>query len=115
MTDRRGTDSSTGKRISRRDFLSGAAAVTGAFTVVPRHVLGRAGHTPPSEMVNVAVIGTGGQGLHNIRALFGQADAQVIAICDVNEESDYSRFYYRGTAGRGPQSRRRAQDLRVIH
>jgi predicted dehydrogenase len=25
-----------------------------------------------------------------------------MAICDVNEESDYSRFYYRGTAGRKP-------------
>jgi predicted dehydrogenase len=96
------TEKSTTTRISRRDFLGGAVAASTAFTVVPRYVLGGAGHTPPSEKVNIAVIGTGGQGLHNIRALFGQADAQIIAVCDVNEESDYSRFYYKGTAGRGP-------------
>jgi len=89
-------------RISRRDFIGGAIAASTAFTVVPRYVLGRAGYTPPSEKLNIAIIGTGGQGIHNIKALFGQADAQVMAICDVNEESDYSRFYYGGTAGRRP-------------
>ena len=96
------TDESRTPVISRRDFVGRAVGAATAFAVVPRYVLGGAGRTPPSEMVNIAVIGTGGQGLHNIRALFGQADAQIIAICDVNEESDYSRFYYRGTAGRGP-------------
>jgi len=102
MTSHNKTDKSKTTRISRRDFIGGAVAASTAFTVVPRHVLGRSGHTPPSEMVNIAIIGTGGQGLHNMRALLGQADARIIAICDVNEESDYSRFYYRGTAGRGP-------------
>jgi predicted dehydrogenase len=52
--------------------------------------------------VNVAIIGTGGQGIQNIKALFGHSDVQVMAISDVNEESDYSRFYYGGTAGRKP-------------
>jgi predicted dehydrogenase len=37
-----------------------------------------------------------------MKALFGQQDARIISICDVNEQSDYSRFYYGGTAGRGP-------------
>lgn len=89
-------------RVSRRSFMRGAAGAVAGFVAVPRHVLGGSGYAPPSEKLNIAIIGTGGQGLHNIRALFGQPDAQIIAICDVNEESDYSRFYYRGTAGRGP-------------
>ena len=97
-----GTCNSKNQTLSRRSFLGGAAVVATAFTVVPRHVLGRAGYTPPSEKLNIAVIGAGGPGTHNMRALFRHADAQIIAICDVNEESDYSRFYYGGTAGRRP-------------
>jgi hypothetical protein len=65
-------------------------------------VLGSSGHTPPSEKLNVAIIGTGGQGTQNIKGLLGHADVQIMAICDVNEQSDYSRFYYGGTAGRKP-------------
>lgn len=95
------TEKSTNARISRRRFIGAAGAAAG-FVVVPRYVLGGSGQTPPSEKVNIAVIGAGGQGTHNIRALFGQPVARIIAICDVNEESDYSRFYYGGTAGRGP-------------
>ncbi|MHC4557159.1 MAG: Gfo/Idh/MocA family protein [Planctomycetota bacterium] len=89
-------------KISRRDFIGGAAATTVVFTVVPRYVLGRNGYTPPSEKLNIAVIGTGGQGKQNIQTLFGHSDAQVMAVCDVNEQADYSRFYYGGTAGRKP-------------
>jgi predicted dehydrogenase len=89
-------------KISRRDFLGGAVATTAAFTIVPRYVLGRSRHTPPSEKVNIAVIGTGGQGIVNIKGLLQHQDVQVMAICDVTEQADYSRFYYGGTAGRAP-------------
>ncbi|MHC4744902.1 MAG: Gfo/Idh/MocA family protein, partial [Planctomycetota bacterium] len=88
--------------ISRRNFLSRTAAATAGFTIVPRYVLGARGHTAPSEKLNVAIIGAGGQGKHNTRALLGLSDVQVSAICDVTEEADYSRFYYKGVAGRGP-------------
>ncbi|MGB2864400.1 MAG: Gfo/Idh/MocA family oxidoreductase [Sedimentisphaerales bacterium] len=89
-------------KISRRQFIGSAAATTAAFTVVPRYVLGGSGNTPPSEKLNIAIIGTGGQGTQNIKGLLGHADVQIIAICDVNEQSDYSRFYYGGVAGRKP-------------
>jgi len=89
-------------KISRRQFIGNFAAATAAFTVVPRYVLGRSGYTPPSEKLNVAIIGTGGQGTQNIKGLLRHADVQIIAICDVNEQSDYSRFYYGGVAGRKP-------------
>ncbi len=95
-------DKANNSRISRRGFMGRTAGAMAGFIVVPRYVLGGSGYAAPSEKVNIAIIGTGGQGLHNMRELFKQPDAQIMAICDVNEESDYSRFYYRGTAGRGP-------------
>lgn len=102
MKNRSKSTGSKNTKISRRNFISRAATATAAFTVVPRYALGGRGYTAPSEKLNIAVIGTGGQGKHNIRALLQHADVQVIAICDVTEEADYSRFYYGGTAGRGP-------------
>lgn len=82
--------------MTRRGLLGGAAAVA-AFTVVPRHVLGGQGNTPPSGKVNVAIIGTGGQGTVNMKQLFNEPDVRIAALCDINEESDYSAWYYGGT------------------
>ena len=96
------TARSKNNKISRRNFLGGAAAAAAAFTVLPRYVLGGAGHVAPSEKINIAVIGAGGQGKHNIKGLLQHDDVQVMAVCDVTEQADYSRFYYRGTAGRKP-------------
>jgi len=56
----------------------------------------------PSDKVNVALIGAGGQGLQNTRALFEEKDCQVIALADPAEDWDMSTFYYGGRAGRGP-------------
>ncbi len=68
------------KKIRRRDFLAGTAAIA-AFTVVPRHVLGGAGNTPPSEKINIAGIGIGGQGASDLRELESQ---NIVALCDVD-------------------------------
>jgi predicted dehydrogenase len=92
------------EEISRRNLLSGAAAAA-AFSVVPRHVLGGTGNTAPSEKVNVAIIGTGGQGIVNMKQLLNEPRARITALCDINEESDYSMFYYGGTAGLKPALR----------
>ena len=88
-------------RISRRQFL-GTAAAAAAFTIVPRHVLGGPRFVAPSEKVNIGVIGAGGQGRTNIRALFHEPDCQVIALADPAKEWDLSKFYYGGKGGRGP-------------
>ena len=53
-----------------------------AFSVVPRHVLGGAKFVAPSEKVNIALIGCGGQGRTNARTLFNLPDAQIIAVAD---------------------------------
>jgi predicted dehydrogenase len=86
--------------LTRRKFL-GTASAAMAFTIVPRHVLG-AGQTAPSDLIHMAIIGTGGQGIVNMKSLLQQNDVRIIAIADPNEESDYSRWYFGGTAGRIP-------------
>ena len=85
----------------RRRFIATASAAAAA-TIVPRHVLGGPGFVAPSDKVNVALVGAGGQGLHNVRALFQESDCQVIAVADPAEEWDLREFYYGGRSGRGP-------------
>ncbi len=87
--------------MTRRRFMGKSAAIA-AFSVVPRHVLGGAGHVAPSEKINVAIIGTGGQGIVNMKQLFEEPDVRIAALCDVNDSSDYRLFYYGGTAGLKP-------------
>jgi len=61
----------------------GAAASAGAFTLVPRHVLGGPAHVPPSERLNIAGIGVGGRGQSNIQALSDEKQ-NIVAMCDVD-------------------------------
>ena len=63
------------KTSHRRDFVAdagklglGAALVPGLPMIVPRHVLGGAGSTAPSDTVNFAVVGCGGQGCGNAQS-----------------------------------------------
>ncbi len=102
MSERKAASVSAKKNVNRRHFLKGAAAAAGVFTIVPRYVLGGEGNVAPSEKVNIAIIGTGGQGIVNMKQLFEEPDARIAALCDLNEESDYSMFYYGGTAGLKP-------------
>lgn len=87
--------------VTRRQFLRTATAAA-AFTVAPRHVLGGTKFVAPSEKVNIAIVGAGGQGRTNLRGLFPLADAQVIAVADPIERMDLEEFYFKGIAGRLP-------------
>lgn len=53
------------------------------FHVVPRSVLGGEGQTPPSERLNIAGIGVGGQGGGVLRTLADQHQ-NIVALCDVD-------------------------------
>ena len=88
--------------ITRRQFLARSATATAAFSLVPRHVLGGARFVPPSEKVNLAIIGCGGQGRTNSRALFHLPDVQITAVADPQESFSLEGFYYRGVGGRKP-------------
>ena len=70
------------RRLSRRCFLAGAAAVCAAPYFVPASVLGAAGHAPPSDRIRTGHIGVGGQGGGHVGALAGNPATQVMAVCD---------------------------------
>ena len=65
------------KKISRRQFMGVAAALT----IVPRYVLGGPRNIPPSEKVNIAGIGVGGRGAS---VLDGVSSQNIVALCDVD-------------------------------
>lgn len=68
------------ERVSRRQALVAGAAAA-AVAVVPRHVLGGPGHTPPSEKLNIAGVGIGGQGGWDLKQL---EDQNIVALADVD-------------------------------
>ena len=78
------------KRISRRDFLGSAAAAAAAFTIVPRHVLGGPGYTPPSKKLNIACIGVGGKGKSDVAKC---SKENIVALCDVDERRALETYY----------------------
>ena len=78
------------KNMNRRELLGTAAASSIAFAVVPRHVLGGAGHVAPSEKVTIANIGCGTQGLREMPDMLENRDVQIVAVCDPNKfTTDY--------------------------
>jgi predicted dehydrogenase len=87
---------------SRRHFLKQTAFAVSALTLVPRHVLGGPRFVPPSEKINIAVVGVGGQGRTNATALMQNSDAQIIAVADPAERWNLDAFYYKGEGGRLP-------------
>ncbi len=70
--------------VSRRRFLGQTASVAAGFTIVPRYVLGGAGNTAPSERLNIAGVGAGGQAAHDLEEV--ARDNNIVALCDVDEK-----------------------------
>ena len=101
MKTKSNTPSHSSQNISRRSVLIGSSAAVSSFMFLPRYVLGGNEHTPQRKL-NVAIIGTGGRGTQNMKELIRLKDVHVMAVCDVMEHADYSRFYYGGIAGRKP-------------
>jgi len=65
------------KRITRRDFMKGAAAA-GLAMVVPSRVLGA------NDEIRVAVVGINGRGGSHIREFHKMSGVRVVALCDVD-------------------------------
>ena len=70
-------------KVSRRSFLGTAASAAAAFTVIPNYAMGSAlGHRAPSDKLNIAVVGIGGMGNSNLRAV--RDTENIVALCDVD-------------------------------
>jgi predicted dehydrogenase len=70
-------------KITRRNFVASTAGAAATLMVVPRHVLGGTGFMAPSDKLNVAVVGTGGQGASDATELVWGGE-NIVAICDVD-------------------------------
>lgn len=75
------------RSLSRRKLIQ-TAATAAAISIVPRHVLGQ-GQTPPSEKLNLALIGAGGRGTAEVEEL---RDENFAALCDVDEQNAAGTF-----------------------
>lgn len=92
-------------RVSRRTFLKNAAIASSLF-IVPRHVLGGAGHIAPSDKITIGFIGLGKQGIGLQRRFASLAEVQIVAACDVYAAKlqrfvDANNQTYADLAGRG--------------
>ena len=65
---------------SRRKFIRNVAIAGTGLTIVPRYVIGR-GFAAPSDRLNIAAVGVGGQGRTNLVNL---ATENIVAMCDVD-------------------------------
>jgi myo-inositol 2-dehydrogenase/D-chiro-inositol 1-dehydrogenase len=81
------------KAITRRTFVGGATAAIAAPMIVPRHVLGGPGQTPPSEEFGGALIGCGGRGKGTFGCL--GPGVRLLAECDVKfkDRADNKKIY----------------------
>ena len=105
--------------MSRRRFLGGSAAALGASGfpyIVPRHVLGGVGYTPPSEVITRAVIGCGERGYHNEFVVPNTPDKppRTLAVCDVDRKHLARALKKAGGPCKGYTDFRRVMDRKDI-
>ena len=101
-------------RISRRRFLKSGLAVTAAFTIVPRFILGGQGFTAPSDELTKAVIGVGGMGRGHLR----YPGSRLLAVCDVDANHLKRALEIAGPGVDGYQDFREVlqrEDIDIVH
>lgn len=89
---------------SRRRFLQGAAVASSSL-LLPRYSFGQKSDLSPSDKLNIAGIGIGGQGAHDLAQFEGH---NIVALCDV--DSDYAGR----TFERYPQASRHTDYRRML-
>ena len=72
------------RKLERRAFLKGAAA---AAFAAPRIARGA-----KERKLRIAIIGVGGRGSYVMGAFMGNADVQMVAVCDVREPIQFVRM-----------------------
>ena len=70
------------KNISRRSFIKDTGAVAAGLTILPSSVVSGFGHKAPSDKLNIAVVGIGGMGNSNLKAV--APTENIVALCDVD-------------------------------
>ena len=70
-------------KITRRRFLASTTGAAVSAMIVPRHVLGGTGYNAPSDTINFALIGCGGQGKSDTIELI-TGGQNLVALVDVD-------------------------------
>src|SRR5262245_25692370 len=70
-------------KITRRKFVAGTTGAAFGAMIVPRHALGGPGYVAPSDKLNVAVVGCGGQGASDASELVAGGE-NIVALADVD-------------------------------
>ena len=93
------------RTITRRHFVQRAAATALTLPALSAASAQPAAKkaTPPSNRITLGFIGTGNQGLNDVRGFLGDSRVQIVAVCDVNKESP--GYWSGGVAGREPAKR----------
>ncbi|MBE3071209.1 MAG: Gfo/Idh/MocA family oxidoreductase, partial [Planctomycetes bacterium] len=75
--------------LTRRGFLKGAAAaaVLGPYAITSSALGGE--RPAPSNRINVAIVGTGGQGSGHVHGLGGNGEVQIVSVCDADRNRRY--------------------------
>ena len=101
---------------SRRTFLKTSIASLATISFVPRHVLGGASHTAPSEMLTRAVIGTGGMGMGHVTSL--NKECKLLAVCDLDTKHLANALKAAGPDCKGYKDYREVlerKDIDIVH
>ena len=69
-------------KFSRRSFIATSATAAAAVTILPSNVVSGMGYKAPSDKLNIAVVGIGGMGNSNLKAV--KATENIVALCDVD-------------------------------
>ena len=77
--------STSDNRMARRKFLKNTGLAVGAFSIVPRFVLGGKGFVAPSDTLYIAGIGAGGKGEVDLRECGKHSNAKIAFLCDVDD------------------------------
>ena len=103
-------------KFTRRGFLKTSITSLTALTIVPRHVLGGPGFTPPSEVLTRAVIGTGGMGMGHVTSI--NTACKLLAVCDVDEKHLQTAIKAGGADVKGYRDFREVlarKDIDIVH
>lgn len=69
---------------NRRTFLKAAAAASLSPEIIPASAFGARERALPSDRITMGIIGTGGQGIDNMKQFLRSRQVQVVAVCDVD-------------------------------
>lgn len=103
-------------QLTRRHFLGASIASLTTLTILPRHVLGGPGFTPPSEILTRAVIGTGGMGMGHVTGI--NLACKLLAVCDVDEQHLKTAVKAGGADCKGYKDYREVlarKDIDIVH